>query len=197
MALRSAALALRSTSLLLMLGLPVLALLACTQTPKDDAEANPAGGPDPGIVCQHVRTLAAKDISDEQALDTIQRECVQSLEGLETRYATFASCVEAATTSAAVLQCETALAKPPPLIAGASPTAQLEGLCDHLLGLLTAQIPDMSKSVDPAEITRLRQSCITDAGAKLQAVGPEAFAKQSACIMAATDLQTVQTCGSF
>jgi hypothetical protein len=198
MARCSAALAFRSTSLGLLglLGLlGMFAMSACRQAPKD--EPSPAGGPDPGIVCQHVRTLAAKDNSDEQALDTIQRECVQTLEGLESRYATFASCVEAATTSEAVLQCETALAKPPSLLAAASPTVQLEALCDHLIGLLTAQIPDMSKTVDSAEIAKLRQRCITDAGAKLQATGPAAFAQQSACIMAATDLQTVQACGSF
>jgi hypothetical protein len=197
---RSSALVLRFSSLALVLGMLGMACtfgMACTQAPKDEAEAKPAGGPDPGIVCQHVRTLAAKDNSDEQALDTVQRQCVQALASLESRYATFAGCVEAATTSAAVLQCETALAKPPSLLAAASPTAQLEGLCDHLIGLLTAQIPEMSKAVDSGEVARLRQRCITDAGTKLQSAGPEAFAQQSACIMAATDLQTVQACGSF
>jgi hypothetical protein len=38
---------------------------------------------------------------------------------------------------------------------------------------------------------------MTDAGAKPQSEGAEVFAQQSACILAATDLQTVQACGSF
>jgi hypothetical protein len=144
-----------------------------------------------------VRTLAAKDTGDEQVLDQVQRQCVQALEGLESRYATFAGCVESATTSAAVVQCETALAKPPSLLAAASPTAQLEELCDHVIGLLSAGIPAMGQSISPGDLTKLKERCLTDAGAKLQTVGAEAFAQQSACILAATDLQTLQGCGSF
>jgi hypothetical protein len=184
----------RSTALL---SLSLLLSMACTPTPKDGAETDAARGPDPVVICQHVRTLAAKDNSDEQALDQVQRECVQALAGLESRYATFASCVEAAATSAAVLECETALAKPPSLLGAASPTAQIEGLCDHVLSLLTAEIPDMGKSISPGEVASLRQRCITDAGATLQKAGPEAFAQQHACILAATNLQTLQACGSF
>lgn len=188
----------RSTALSSLSFLPlVLWVMACTPAPNNTAESNPARGPDPGVVCQHVRTLAGQDNRDEQALDRVQRECVQTLEGLESRYATFASCVEGATTSAAVLQCETALAKPPSLLAAASSTAQLEGLCDHVIELLSAEIPDMGKSVSADELASLRQRCITDAGATLQSAGPGAFAKQSACILAATNLQTLQACGSF
>jgi hypothetical protein len=193
---RGTSLVLRSTSLSLVLSLGLLAT-ACIQAPNTEAKTSAEAAPDPSVVCQHVRTLAAKDNSDEQALDQVQRECVQALEDLSSRYATFASCVESATTSAAVLQCEAALAKPPSLLAAASPTAQLEQLCDHLIGLLSAEIPAMGQSVGADEVTKLKQRCMTDAGAKLQSEGPEAFAQQSACILAATNLQTVQACGSF
>lgn len=204
---RGTAQASRSTSLVLSLAslasLVMLATLAtaCMPAPKNEAEAEAgatgAAAPDPLVVCQHVRTLAAKDISDEQALDTVQRQCVQALEGLETRYATFASCVESATTSAAVVQCETALAKPPSLLGAASPSKQIEGICDHVIGLLKAGIPDMGQSVGEDEVAQLRQRCITEASAKLQSVGAEAFAQQSACLLAATDLATLQACGGF
>jgi hypothetical protein len=127
----------------------------------------------------------------------VQRQCVQALEGLESRYATFISCVESATTSAAVVQCETALAKPPSLLAAASPTAQLEQLCGHVITLLSSELPKMGQSIKPDELVKLQQRCITDAGAKLQSAGAEAFAQQSACILASTDLQMLQGCGSF
>jgi hypothetical protein len=184
----------RSTALS---SLSLLLFMACTPAPKNEIEADAARGPDPGVVCQHVRTLAAKDNSDEQALDQVQRECVQALTGLESRYVTFASCVEAATTSAAVLECETVLAKPPSLLAATSPTVQLDALCDHVIGLLTAEIPNMGTSVTSAEVASLRQRCITDVGATLQKAGPQAFAQQSACMLAATNLQTLQACGRF
>jgi hypothetical protein len=191
---RGTTLVYRSTSLLLLV--PALAM-ACTPAPKNEAQASGVGGPDPGVVCQHLRTLAAKDNGDEQVLDQVQRQCVQTLAGLETRYASFAGCVESATTSAAVLECEAALAKPPSLLAAASPTAQLEHLCDHVIGLLRAEIPDMGNSVGVKEVDTLRTRCITDAGATLQSKGAEAFAQQSTCILAATNLQTLQACGSF
>lgn len=184
----------RSTSLVSLFG---LLAMACTQAPENAAKTGAGQGPDASIVCQHVRTLAAKDNTDEQALDQVQRECVQMLEGLESRYATFASCVESATTSAAVLECETALAKPPSLLGAASPTAQIETVCDHVLALLSAGIPDMGKSVGADEVAKLRQRCITEATAKRESVGPEAFAQQNACLLAATDLAALQACGGF
>jgi hypothetical protein len=175
----------------------LLSALACTPTPTN--EANPGAGqaPDAGVVCQHVRTLAAKDNGDEQVLDQVQRQCVQALGGLESRYATFVTCVESATTSTAVVECEKALAKPPSLLAAASPTAQLEELCGHVIALLGAELPKMGQSIKPDELVKLQERCINDAGAKLLSAGAEAFAQQSACILASTDLQTLQGCGSF
>jgi hypothetical protein len=190
-------LALRSTSLLHPLAMLGLVSMACTPAPNEAAPTNGAHAPDPTVICQHVRTLAANDTTDEQALDQLQRECVQALGSLESRYVTFATCVEGATTSAAVVECETALAKPPSLLGAASPTVELEGMCDHVIGLLRAEIPNMGASVSDAEVQTLRQRCITDAGATLQKVGPQTFNKQASCILAATDLKTLQGCGSF
>jgi hypothetical protein len=195
--------ALRSTSILVVLSLglvvPSLGFLAvaCTPSPNQAAQTDGARASDPTVICQHVRTLAAADTTDEQVLDQLQRQCVQTLDSLESRYLTFAGCVEGATTSAAVVECEAALAKPPSLVAGASPTGQLEGMCDHVMGLLRAEIPNMGASVSTSEVETLRQRCITDAGATLKSLGPEAFNKQAACILAATDLKTLQACGSF
>jgi hypothetical protein len=196
---RSTALALRSTfSVFSVFSILAFAqAMACTPAPQNQAQADNAGAPDPAVVCQHLRTLAAKENGDEQVLDQVQRQCVQTLHGLQSRYVSFANCVESATTSAAVLQCETELAKPPSLLAAASPTAQLESLCDHVIGLLRAEIPEMGTSVQASEVDALRQRCITDAGAKLHENGAEAFAQQSTCILAATNLQTLQACGSF
>jgi hypothetical protein len=189
-------LALRS-SLLALLVLSVLSAMACTPSPNESAATTGARAPDPTVICQHVRTLAASDNGDEQVLDQLQRQCVQALDSLESRYVTFAMCVEAATTSAAVVECEAALAKPPSLIAAVSPTIQVEGMCDHIIALLTAEIPNMGNSVDASQVAALRQRCITDAGATLKTSGPEAFEKQATCILAATDLKTLQACGSF
>jgi hypothetical protein len=174
----------------------LLLLAACTPSPDNADAAGATRASEPAVVCQHLRTLAAKDNTEEQVLDQVQRQCVQSLEGLQSRYETFANCVEAAATSAAVVQCEAALTKPPSLLAAASPTAQLEVVCDRVISLLTAEIPDM-RTIDAEQVATLRQRCIDDAGKKLEANGVEAFAKQSECILAATNLQTLQACGSF
>src|SRR5262245_13640520 len=80
----------RSTALV------VLLLAACVAAPNDQAQTG-AGGPDPSVICQHVRTLATKDNGDEQVLDQLQRQCVQSLQDLESRYVGFSTCVENAT----------------------------------------------------------------------------------------------------
>lgn len=196
------ALALRSTALLLVV-VPLLAV-TCTPSPNDGAQTDGARTPDPTVICQHVRTLASKDNGDEQVLDQLQRQCVQALDSLESRYATFAMCVEGATTSAAVVECETALAKPPSLLGAAASgtiqvegTIQLEGMCDHVIGLLRAEIPQMGSSVSAEEIATLRQRCITDASATVKANGAEAFNKQATCILAATNLPTLQACGRF
>ena len=171
-------------------------LLACTPAPND-APGKADGAPQPTVVCQHVRTLAAQQNTDEQVLDQIQRECVQSLGGLASRYESFADCVERATTSAGVVECEAALVKPPSLLAGASPTAKIENMCNHVIGLLSAEIPEMGQSVNPSQVEQLRKRCIEDAGKSLTEVGDEAFAKQSDCILAATNLKTLQACGGF
>jgi hypothetical protein len=114
----------RSTALFALLG---LSAMACTPSPNESTPTTGAHAPDPTVICQHVRTLAASDNGDEQVLDQLQRECVQALDSLESRYVMFATCVEAATSSAAVVECEAALAKPPSLIAAASPTIQVGG----------------------------------------------------------------------
>jgi hypothetical protein len=144
-----------------------------------------------------VRTIAAEQNTDEQALDQIQRECVQTLEGLSSRYETFATCVEQAATSAAVLECETELAKPPSLLANASPTARLENLCGHIITVLQGELPDMGNTVDANQVEALRKRCIEEAGAKLSEHGEAEFSKLSDCILAATNLQALQACGSF
>jgi hypothetical protein len=173
-------------------------LLACTPAPNEAADASAdARAPQPTAVCQHLRTLAANDTTDELLLDQVQRDCVQALEGLATRYETFATCVQDATTSAAVRECEKALAKPPSLLASASPTAQLDAVCDHVIGILRASIPQMGTSVDPADVAKLRQRCIEDAGKKRDALGAEEFSKRVECLLAAQDMPTLQACGSF
>jgi hypothetical protein len=181
------------------LSLSLSLLLACVPSNNDAADAGKnSGAPQPTAVCQHVRTLAANDTKDEQVLDQIQRDCVQSLEGLSSLYETFATCVQDATTPAGVRECEAALAKPPSLLAGGASGASIEEVCEHVIGRLRAEIPQIdTNSVDPADVDQLRQRCITDASKKREQLGAEAFAKQVDCLMAAQDLKTMQACGSF
>lgn len=175
-----------------------LSLLACTPTPNDAAEAAAASqARQPTVVCQHVRTLAANDTKDEQVLDGIQRDCVQTLEALASRYETFATCVEDSTTSAAVFECEKALAKPPSLLVNASPTGQLETVCDHVISRLQAEIPGAADSANPENVEKLRTRCIDEAGKKREEIGAEAFARQVQCLLAANDIEALQACGSF
>lgn len=170
-------------------------LLACAPAPNDAPDTTARKGPEPTAVCQHLRTLA--ETTDEQTLDKIERDCVQELEGLASLYETFASCVQRATTPEGVRECEAGLVIPRSLLANLSPTAQLEMVCDHVIDTLRAGIPGMGNAADPAEVDKLRQRCIDEAGKKRESIGVEAFDKQVECLLAATDLPTLQSCGSF
>lgn len=193
------AMALARIGSLTFLTLASLALAACVPAPSSNSEGEQAGPADseakPEVVCQHVRDIAGQDGSSGEALDTVQRECVQTLTALRTRYQTFTQCVEQAGTAAALQTCEAELAKPPPLLGAASPTAKLEAVCDHVMSLVTTEIEEVG--ANPQQLGQLRDSCLSKAGEQLEIVGPDKFEELSACILAAANLQALEACGKF
>lgn len=175
------------------------ALCACTPAPSK-AEAGGEGEEaraeaSPETLCQHVREIAAKDTDDAAVLDQVQRECVQSLTTMQSRYQTFSTCVELAGNAQAILQCEEALKQPPSLLAAGSPTAKLEALCDHVITMLKSELGDMAGQMGPEQLAQLRQRCITDAGKQIEAKGIEAFNREADCILKAQNLQELEACG--
>ncbi|PRP93384.1 hypothetical protein ENSA5_42830 [Enhygromyxa salina] len=171
-------------------------LAACTPAPgaqaaqtEEETEAKPE------VVCKHVRDIAAKDTDDAQILDQVQRECVETLGKMRTRYQTFTTCLDLAGNAAAVAQCEEPLAKPRSLIAAASPTAKLELLCDHMLGLVKTELGEMASSMSAEEMQQLRDKCVSEAEAQIEVKGVEKFQRDADCILAAQTLKDVEACG--
>lgn len=171
-------------------------LAACVPTSETNGAAatNAEASAKPEVVCTHVREIAAKDNDDVEALDQVQRECVETLTKLQSRYQTFTTCVDLATDAPAVLQCEQGLDKPRSLLAAASPTAKLEALCDHMLNLVQVELGEMVSNMTPQELQALREKCVTEAGAQIEVKGAEQFNKEADCILAAQDLKAIEAC---
>ncbi|KIG16279.1 hypothetical protein DB30_04739 [Enhygromyxa salina] len=188
-ALHRAALTLCSLSILSLSG------VACVASPPQaNANGKANDNAKPEVVCKHVRDVAAKTNSDVEALDVVQRECVETLSQLSTRYQTFTTCVDLAGDATAVLQCEEALAKPRSLLAAASPTAKLEALCDHMLGLVWTELGEMANNMTPDEFKQLRDKCVSEAASQIEAKGAEQFNKEAECIMAGQNLKDIEGC---
>lgn len=172
-------------------------LAACVPTAPTgeagaDAQADTTAKPE--LVCKQVREIAAKDSDDAETLDQVQRECVETVGKLATRYQTFTTCIDLAGNAAAVLQCEEALAKPRSLLAAASPKAKLEALCDHMLGLVKVKLGETVNNMTPQEFEQLREKCVTEAGAQIEVKGAEQFNKEADCILASQSLEEIKAC---
>jgi hypothetical protein len=177
-----------------LLFLPLMA--ACVPPPansekgeKREAELTPE------VTCKHVRTLADKDSDDVALLDQVERECIESLSSLQTRYQTFSSCVGSATDANAVYECEKSVPRPRSLLAAVGPTAKVEAVCNHVITMLEKQLGDVTGQMPPGEIEALRVQCIDDAGKQLEVQGVEAFNKEADCILAAQTVEALQACG--
>ncbi|WP_146158783.1 hypothetical protein [Enhygromyxa salina] len=171
--------------------------VACVAAPPQadaGADADASASAKPEIVCKHVRDVAAKDNGDAEALDVVQRECVETLTQLSTRYQTFTTCVDLAVDAAAILKCEEDLGKPRSLLAAASPTAKLEALCDHMLGLVKVELGEMVNNMSPDEFKQLRDKCVSEASAQIEVKGADQFNKEAECILAAQSLKDIEAC---
>lgn len=169
---------------------------ACTPAPsKSGSGENTAAAAKPEDLCKHIRELADKDTDDAAVLDQVERECVETLTGLQTRYQTLATCIDVAADANAVYECEKGLTKPRSLLAAVGPTAKVEALCNHVLAMLEQQLGDATAQMGPGELEALRTQCIQDAGKQLEIQGPEAFAKEADCILAAQTIEQLQACG--
>ena len=167
---------------------------ACTPVPSKSGAGEQAQAK-PEDTCKHVRELADKDSDDAALLDQVERECLETLTGLQSRYETFTTCVGLAADANAVYECEKSLDEPRSLLASVGPTAKLEALCDHVLKMLEQQLGEAATQMQPGEMDTLRTQCIEDAGAQLESKGAEAFNKEADCILAATTIEAMQTCG--
>ncbi|HLT35639.1 MAG TPA: hypothetical protein VK034_05120 [Enhygromyxa sp.] len=174
-----------------------LALLgACTPAPsKPEPGEQAAPEAKPEDVCKHVRELADKDSDDAAALDKTERECLETLVGLQTRYRTFTTCVELAVDQNAIYECEKGLTKPRSLLASVGPMAKVEALCNHVIEMLEQQLGGAAPQMQPGELEALRTQCMQDAGKQLEVQGPEAFAKEADCILAAKTIEELTACG--
>lgn len=181
---------------LLFLPMLVASLGACTPAPsKSAADLQAAQQAKPEDTCKRVRELADKDSDDAALLDQVERECIDTLTNLQSRYETFSTCVSAATDANAVYECEKGLDKPRSLLAAVGPTAKIEALCDHVLGMITQQIGDAAEDMGLGELDALRKQCIDDAGRQLELAGPEQFNKEADCLLAAQTIEAMQACG--
>lgn len=183
----------RAHASLLSMSLFLPLLGACTPVPSKSAAGEQSAEAKPEDTCKHVRELADKDTDDAAVLDQVERECIETLTTLQTRYQTFTTCVGLAADANAVYECEKGMAKPRSLLAAAGSTDKLEALCDHVLGMLQQQLGDTQ--MQPGELETLRKQCIDDAGAQRELKGPEAFNKEADCILAATSIEAMQACG--
>lgn len=179
---------------LLCLSALTVCVAACSPRPSEPVGEEPAKG-DPAQACAHVRELAQLETQDPAVLDQVERECLETLGALQTRYETFATCVTLASSTGALVECEKGLSKPPSLLAAAAPTSKLEALCDHVLGMLAAELGEAQAQMNPGELEELRSKCITDAGKQLEIKGVEAFNAEADCILAADKLDALQACG--
>lgn len=182
---RTTAIALGSLLFMAVLG-------ACTPVPgKSDhkAEAKPED------ICKHVREIANKDSDDADVLDQVERDCVDSLASLQTRYRIFAECVELATDGKAIADCEKDLAKPRSLLARVGPQAKVEALCSHIIAMFQEQLGDATGQMGAGELDSLRDQCMADATKQLEVQGIETFTKEADCILAAQTLEQLQACG--
>ena len=169
---------------------------ACSPVPsKGEGGEKPAAGPQPDALCKHVRELADIDTDDAAVLDQVERECVESLTGLQTRYETFATCVEAATDAKTLSECEQPLAKPKALLSAVGPGAKVEAVCDHVLTMLEKELGNVGSPMQASELEQLRTQCVTDATKQVEAKGLEAFDKEADCILAAQNIEALQACG--
>jgi hypothetical protein len=187
--IRKPTVALARASLLL---LPLLG--ACTQVPSKSGTGEGAQAK-PEDTCKHVRELADKDSDDPAVLDQVERECVETLTTLQTRYETFSTCVGAAADANAVYECEKGLVKPRSLLAGVGPAAKVEQVCEHVFKMLEAQLGEMTAQMQPGELEALRTQCVDDAAKQLELAGPEAFNKEADCILGAKTIEEMQACG--
>ncbi|MFO7564524.1 MAG: hypothetical protein R6X02_17900 [Enhygromyxa sp.] len=169
---------------------------ACTPVPsKSDAGEKAAAETKPEEVCKHVREVAGKDSEDAAALEQVERECIEALSTLQTRYQTFATCVELATDANAIRECEKGLAPPRSLLASVGPQAKVEALCNHVIAMLEKELGEAVAQMQPGELDTLRTQCITDATKQLEVQGAEAFEKEADCILAAQTVEQLQACG--
>jgi hypothetical protein len=177
------------TSLLL-----VLLLGACTPVPSKPAAGEKAAEEaKPEDLCKHVRELADKDSDDAAVLEQVERECIETLSAMQTRYQTFTTCVGLAADAKALYECEKSLAQRS-LLAGASPKRKVEQVCDHVLGMLEQQL-GAAGQVPPDELDTLREQCINESSKLVEQQGAEAFDKEADCILQSQTLEQVQACG--
>lgn len=180
----------------LLVPLVPLVVGACTPAPsKQTTEGDKAAEAKPEDVCKHVREVADKDTDDAAVLDQVERECVESLTTMQSRYQTFTTCVGLAADANAIYECEKGLSTPRSLLASAGPTAKLEQLCDHVIKMLEQELGEATSQMPPGELAQLRTKCVEDAGAQLELKGVEAFNKEADCILGAQSIDALQACG--
>jgi hypothetical protein len=187
----------RSTQALTLALLLAPVAAACTPAPSASGSAGTGADPSeaqPEQLCKHVRELADADTDDAAVLDQVERDCVETLTGMQTRYQTFTTCVAAASDAKSLAECEQPLDRPRALLAAVGPGAKVEAVCDHVITMLDKELGQESQ-MDATQLEQLRTQCVTDATKQVEAKGQAAFEAEADCILAASNLQGLQACG--
>lgn len=171
------------------LSLPlVLASFACIAPPQAE------GKPDATAVCKHVAEVAATQQGvDANKLAAVEPDCMSAMAGLAERHATLSTCLLAATDAKAIAACEKGMPPWVPLLAKASPVPDGAAVCDHVIGMVTAELGDAAQ-VPPEEMDGMRTKCIEEFDRERVAKGDEAFAIQARCILDAQTLGDLDKC---
>jgi hypothetical protein len=171
------------------LSLPlVIAALGCVAPPQTAPQA------DANAVCKHVAEVAATQQGvDAAKLASVEPDCLSAMAGLAERYTTLSNCLLAATDAKAISACEKGVPPWVPLLAKASPIPQGADVCDHVIGLVQAELGEQA-DIPPEEMEGMRTKCIEEFDKERALKGDEAFATQAKCIMEAQQLADFEKC---
>lgn len=171
------------------LSLPlVIAALGCVAPPQTEVKS------DAGAVCKHVAEVAATQQGiDTNKLAAVEPDCMSAMAGLEQRYETLSTCLLAATDAKAISACEKGAPPWVPLLAKASPIPDGAAVCDHVIGLVQAEIGEQA-DIPPEEMDGMRTKCVEEFDKERAAKGDEVFAVQAKCILEAQALADFEKC---
>jgi hypothetical protein len=161
------------------------------------SKANPK--PTSSQVCGHLMDIMKREFGDsgtvpsDEDMAKFQDECAKDLEkqqekiGAE-KFEVQVACVMAATKMEDLAKCD----KDEGLPNKEGPLTTGSDVCDHVLAVMTRELGDVTPSDD--DMTKYREQCIKDLAKEQAKLSSEQFQAQSACILAASTLESMAAC---